>query len=70
MKHLRVSPKQFKHLKIAAIGPATREEIENLGLKVDVVPQRYIAESVVESLRGKARREDAFCWQEPKSPAT
>ncbi len=53
MKHLRVSPKQFKHLKIAAIGPATREEIENLGLKVDVVPRRYIAESVVESLRGK-----------------
>jgi uroporphyrinogen-III synthase len=53
MKHLRVSPTNFKHLKIAAIGPATREEIEALGLKVDVVPQRYIAESVVECLRGK-----------------
>lgn len=53
MKHLRVWPKQFKHLKIAAIGPATREEIESLGLKVDVVPLRYIAESVVESLQGR-----------------
>ena len=45
--------RQLKHLKIAAIGPATRDEIEKLGLKVEVVPQRYIAESVVESLRGK-----------------
>jgi uroporphyrinogen-III synthase len=53
MKHLRISPRYFKHLRIAAIGPATREEIENLGLKVDVVPLRYIAESVVESLKGK-----------------
>jgi uroporphyrinogen-III synthase len=53
MKHLRISPKHFRHLKIAAIGPATREEIENLGLRAAVVPQRYIAESVVESLEGK-----------------
>jgi uroporphyrinogen-III synthase len=53
MKHLRISRKHFEHLKIAAIGPATREEIESLGLKVDVVPLRYIAESVVESLKGK-----------------
>jgi uroporphyrinogen-III synthase len=53
MRHLRVSPKTFKQLKIAAIGPATREEIETLGLKVNVVPERYIAESVVECLRGK-----------------
>ena len=53
MKLLRISPKRFKHLQIAAIGPATRREIEKLGLTVDVVPQRYIAESVVESLRGQ-----------------
>ena len=43
----------FKHLKIAAIGPSTRNRIEALGLKVTVVPNRYIAESVVESLRNK-----------------
>ena len=53
MKRLRISPKHFKHLRIAAIGPATRQEIEKLGLKVAVVPERYIAESVVESLSGK-----------------
>ena len=53
LKHLRRSEKTLNHLRIAAIGPATRQEIENRGLKVAVVPQRYIAESVVESLRGK-----------------
>jgi len=53
MKHLRVPAKNLKRLQIAAIGPATRQEIEKLGLRVKVVPERYLAESVVESLRGK-----------------
>lgn len=53
MKHLRIKPVALKHLKVAAIGPATRSAIETLGLKVAVVPSRYIAESVVDSLRGR-----------------
>jgi uroporphyrinogen-III synthase len=53
MKHLRIPAKNLKRLQIAAIGPATRQEIEKLVLRVEVVPQRYIAESVVESLRGR-----------------
>jgi uroporphyrinogen-III synthase len=57
MRRLRTSAKNLKHLKVAAIGPATREEIEKLGLRVAVVPQRYIAESVVECLRGKVEGE-------------
>jgi uroporphyrinogen-III synthase len=51
MKALRIAATTLKHLKIAAIGPATRGEVEKLGLAVEVVPKRYIAESVVESLR-------------------
>jgi uroporphyrinogen-III synthase len=43
--------KSFEHLKVAAIGPATKSAIEKQGLKVDVVPEKYVAESVVESLR-------------------
>jgi len=46
---------QFKHLKIAAIGPATKKAIEKRGLNVAVVPQEYVAESVVKSLRPKIR---------------
>jgi uroporphyrinogen-III synthase len=52
-KRLRMSPEAFRHAKIAAIGPATCAQIEGLGLKVAIVPKRYVAESVVESLRGK-----------------
>lgn len=45
------------HLKIAAIGPSTRQAIEQHGLPVDVVPREYVAESVVESLRDLVRGE-------------
>ena len=40
---------------IAAIGPATKRAIQQRGLKVDVVPKEYIAESVVRSLKSKVK---------------
>jgi len=42
-------------LRIAAIGPATKKAIEQCGLKVDVMPKEYVAESVVRSLRRKVK---------------
>jgi uroporphyrinogen-III synthase len=48
-----VAPREFRHLQVAAIGPATRKAIESRGLKVGVVPKQYVAESVVRSLRSK-----------------
>jgi uroporphyrinogen-III synthase len=44
-----------KHLRVAAIGPATRKAIEDRGLNVDVVPKQYVAESVVRSLKKKVK---------------
>src|SRR6476646_1881331 len=35
--------------RIAAIGPATQRALEQRGMKVDVVPKEYVAESVVRS---------------------
>jgi uroporphyrinogen-III synthase len=55
MKKLQTNPSALSHLQIAAIGPATRAQIENLGLKVAVVPDQYVAESVVKSLRRKMK---------------
>jgi uroporphyrinogen-III synthase len=55
MKRLKIAPTTLSDVQIAAIGPATAEEIKRLGLKVAVVPDRYVAESVVEGLRGKVR---------------
>ena len=42
-------------LRIAAIGPATQKAIEKRGWKVDIVPNEYVAESVVRSLRRRVK---------------
>jgi uroporphyrinogen-III synthase len=55
VRKLRLNRKHLAHLKIAAIGPATRIAIERHGLKVNVVPKEYVAESVVASLRQKVK---------------
>jgi uroporphyrinogen-III synthase len=46
---------KLKHLRIAAIGPATKKAIEQRGAKVDVVPKEYVAESVVRSLQNQVK---------------
>jgi uroporphyrinogen-III synthase len=53
LKKLRIPPEKLAHLHVAAIGPATQREIENNGLEVAVTPDRYVAEAVVEALKGK-----------------
>jgi uroporphyrinogen-III synthase len=55
MKKLRITATDLKHLRIAAIGPATADRIKALGLTVAVVPERYVAESVVKALRGRVK---------------
>jgi uroporphyrinogen-III synthase len=55
LRKLRLGGKAMRHLKVAAIGPATRQAIEQHGLKVNVVPREYVAESVVASLRRKVK---------------
>ena len=51
LKKLHFTRKNLKHLKVAAIGPATKKAIEHRGVRVHVVPEEYVAESVVQSLR-------------------
>jgi uroporphyrinogen-III synthase len=53
IRKLRFTQRHFKHLKVAAIGPATKKAIEKRGINVNVVPEEYVAESVVESLRNQ-----------------
>jgi uroporphyrinogen-III synthase len=55
MRKLRLSRVSIRDLNIAAIGPATKRAIEQRGLRVDVVPKEYVAESVVRSLRRKVK---------------
>jgi uroporphyrinogen-III synthase len=51
VRRRHIPRKEFAHLQVAAIGPATRKAVEKGGLRVEVVPPEYVAESVVESLR-------------------
>jgi uroporphyrinogen-III synthase len=52
---LRLGGRHLAHLKLAAIGPATKHAIEQHGLKVSVMPKKYVAESMVASLRRKVK---------------
>jgi len=52
---LRLTKKHLKHVRVAAIGPATKKAIEQRGRKVDIVPKEYVAESVVSSLRKRVK---------------
>jgi uroporphyrinogen-III synthase len=55
LRKLRLEKTDFKHLRIAAIGPATKKAIEGHGVQVNVVPKEYVAESVVRSLRSRVK---------------
>src|ERR1700758_1025900 len=47
IRKLGLPKRHLYHLHIAAIGPATKKSIERHGLKVDVLPAEYVAESIV-----------------------
>ncbi|HLV86587.1 MAG TPA: uroporphyrinogen-III synthase [Candidatus Sulfotelmatobacter sp.] len=51
----RAKAPAIDRLQIAAIGPATKNAIEQRGGHVDVVPKEYVAESVVKSLRKRVK---------------
>lgn len=43
--------RELKGVKICAIGPATAQRVKDVRLKVDCQPPKYVAESIVESLK-------------------
>jgi len=53
LRKLRITRRHLGHLQIAAIGPATKRAIVKHGLKVKMVPEEYVAESVVKGLKDK-----------------
>jgi uroporphyrinogen-III synthase len=54
-KKFRLTRRHFRHLEIAAIGPATKAALLRKKLKVKMVPEEYVAESVVRGLRDEVR---------------
>jgi uroporphyrinogen III methyltransferase/synthase len=47
---LGMDVRDLKGPRLAAIGPGTAEPLEQLGIRVDLVPERYIAEGLAEAL--------------------
>ena len=58
-KH-KIDPSALAHLKVAAIGPATKKAIEKHGLAVCVTPKEYVAESVVRLLHKRVKGKHAL----------
>jgi uroporphyrinogen-III synthase len=55
MGKLRLERRHLGHLRVAAIGPATKAEAERRGLRVQVAPPEYVAESLVQALRRRVK---------------
>ena len=61
MEKQGMDPGLLKQLRICAIGPATRAEIEKqLALRVAVTPDEYVAEAVVSVLKDKVAGQNAL----------
>ena len=54
-----VSPHEFAERRVAAIGPATADALAARGVRVDLLPEGYVAESLVEALAGQGDLEGA-----------
>lgn len=52
MRRCQLDIRDLQGIRLAAIGPATRERIEAYGMRVDVVPDEYKAEGMLTSLKG------------------
>ena len=44
--------RDLKGIKICCIGPATAEQVENRGIRVDLVPDKFISEGILKSFYG------------------
>ena len=51
MKELKKDIRSLGNVKICAIGPVTRKSLEDKGLLVDYMPEKFVAEKVIEGLK-------------------
>lgn len=55
MAALRIPAQRLEHLRIAAIGSATAEELQKEGLRASLVPENHVAEALVEAIRDRVQ---------------
>ncbi|HWG17725.1 MAG TPA: uroporphyrinogen-III synthase [Acidobacteriaceae bacterium] len=66
-RHLGIGPKPKR---IAAVGPSTAKAVEALGLRADIIPPVYTAESLGETLRPEASGRNVFVVLAEAAPTT
>ena len=54
LQALGITPQALTHLRLAAIGPATAAALRTRGLHVEVIPERYVAEALLEVIPSPA----------------
>lgn len=57
LEELQLDARSFGAARVCAVGPKTAEALVRRGIRPDVVPERYVAESLVEALLAQARLE-------------
>jgi uroporphyrinogen-III synthase len=57
MRQIGVPPVMLNQCKVAVIGPATAAALEIYGIKIDLQPSEYIAESIYEAIAAQAQVE-------------
>ena len=58
MYKMNVDLRKLHNAKIVAIGPATANALKDKGIIADIIPQKYVAESIYEELKGKLNKYD------------
>jgi uroporphyrinogen-III synthase len=52
---LGLGAQSLAHVRCAAVGPSTADALRELGLAVDVVPERYVGEALADALADRVR---------------
>lgn len=55
LKELNFDGRQLGNTKVCAIGPATKEKLEEYFINADLVPEKYVAESILDALKDKVK---------------
>lgn len=72
----KVDVRTLSHIKMAAVGSATKLHLEKYGIYADIVPETYYSDAVLELLKQEVKKEDhvlipcvkgvAYKWEELK----
>jgi uroporphyrinogen III methyltransferase / synthase len=58
MYKMNVDLRKLHNAKIVAIGPATANALRDKGIIADIIPEKYVAESIYEALKDKLNKND------------